>query len=123
MDYEDEIREHRLTPQGLQAIEDGSIKDDEMLFFMRCIQSAEALELPDRTEEELQEFMDWYHQVQTDFMLIEMIIRGDIFIKEKVAPGEFTFAASPQGTTRAIEEARRRGEEIPDWAEQLPSLD
>lgn len=111
---------YHLTPERFAEID--SEPDEETLFLLRCIQSSEALELGGRSEEELVDLLEWYHQVQTDFMLIEMVMRGDIYIGEG-SEGEYTFAITPQGADRARATAIARGEEIPDWAEQLPSLD
>lgn len=116
----DEIKLYHLTPEQFAEIEEES--DEETLFLLRCIQSSEALELGGRSEEELADLLEWYQQVQTDFMLIEMLMRGDIYIGHG-SNGEYGFSITPQGAARARATAQARGEEVPDWAEQLPSLD
>lgn len=118
----DEDMRPALTAQGFKDLEEGNVDDEEHLFVLRCIQSAEALELPYRTEGELADMLAWYQQVQTDFMLIEMLMRGDLYIVEG-SEGEYTWKATPQGMQKAVETARALGEEIPEWIEDLPSLD
>lgn len=122
---EDEILLQRLTPQGFEDIENGAVEDDEMLLVLRAMQSAEALELPYRDEEELGRLLDWYYQVQTDQLLIEMMLRGDLFFVGFDENGDKLFTNSPQGLGRVKAEAERRGEPLPEWMSEaeLPSLD
>lgn len=101
-----------LTAQGLQDLENGTVLDDEETFVMRCIQSAEALERPYRTEEELQELLEWYQGVQADFLLAKMVVKGNIFLVEMTDDGP-TYTSSPQGRKIAADLGLADAEELP----------
>lgn len=120
----DEIEAAVLTQQGFKDIEDGVIEDEEMLLIMRSIQSAEALERPYRTEDELAQLLEWYQQVKTDELLISMTLKGHLFFVGFNEDDKPVFSAAPQGLALYKAQAEEVGADIPEWMnEHLPSLD
>lgn len=92
------------------------------LMMLRYIQACEALELPPPNEEDLLPLVEWLEQHECDRMLIDMTKRGDLFyIGHK--DGEPTFKATHQGLEKLRRDADLYGREIPEWMEELPSVD
>ena len=110
----------RLTPDGYDAVTEGGDLDDDEIFFARVLQSYEALEMGGATEDELVEIVRWYEQALADQSLIEMVMKGLLYVY--LNDGEVTFKATLLGQELGKDYARTHGFDLPD-ADDLPSLD
>lgn len=86
----------RLSPEGFDRLESGEFGlDEEETFFARILQSYEALESDGASEDDLAAVLTWYQQAQSDQMLIDMVMRGMLYVFWKY--GEVCFTATPKG--------------------------
>lgn len=93
-----------LTPEGFEALTSGAIWDEldpEQILILRAIQSYEARELGPAPEEHLKRILEWGEQTLQQEALLNMVLRGELYVVFKEDEDDVAFSLTPEGAGRA----------------------
>lgn len=93
-----------LTPEGFQALTDGSVWDEldpMQILVLRAIQSYEARELGPAPESHLKEILKWGEQTLQQEAVLNMVLRGELYVVFKEDEDDVAFSLTPEGAGRA----------------------
>jgi hypothetical protein len=110
-----------LTPEGFEKMLSGEfVFDDlepEQILILRAIQSYEARELGGAPEDHLEKILEWGEQTLQQEAMLNMVLRGELYVIWKDDESDVCFSITPLG----MERAGRSGLDIS--AMRMPDLD